>query len=166
MSRVTVLDSERVVSFAVTDDVLPRMVAACCSRPANLEDFLLAAEAFQHGITRQVVNALIDFDNAVSRGGLDEVYRRLDEDIDSTSDTTLAFEATEPRLEELSRRFTGPPLLFIDLAACRLEMSPGLDLQRRGQVQLHDGTDVRAQTVTYELPDSYHLSTAETPDSP
>ena len=154
MIHITVVDEERTISFPVEDETLDRVVAACCSGPAKFEDLLLAAEAFEPGITRRVIDALLDFDRAVARWGVDAMSRQLTE-IDAEQRQDATFEALDSKLIRLATDNTsGVPLVIIGLETKSMKASAGIQLRRAGEVRI-DGR--KRSSVTYDLPSEWTL---------
>lgn len=152
MIRITLIDSKRVISFLGQEDMVPRLLASCCSNPGSLEELLLATEAFQRGITRAVFDGLIDFDRAVARLGTASQYQHAG-DIENLKSVSNVFEAVEPALLDYARNGDGTiPILIIDLPSRKLSSSTALTVARADTVVVHDGEIATSRTVTYDLP--------------
>lgn len=154
MTRISIVEPTRTVSFLVADNEVPRLVAACCSNPSSFAEFLAAAEAFQRGFTQRVADSLMAFDLALGRLGPDTVRDRLQrgEPIERHG-APAAFEATDEAMAALA--ISGDDVLVVDLSKKLLTVSAGLAVATSGAVQVHDGRAETGQSVTYELPGAW-----------
>jgi hypothetical protein len=143
--RVNVIEPNRAVSFVIDDEALPRLLAACSAEPSSLNELLAAADAFQQGIARQVVDGLMAFDR----------LRANDEDIRGLLETEpgLTLETSAPDVIEMLRSGA----VTVDLRAKALDLPPGLEISESGQVRVHDGTEVTRRSITHQLPSSWTL---------
>lgn len=161
MVRLTLRDAQQAVSFLVEEEVLRRMVAACSTNPSTLEGFLLAAEAYQGGITQRVFDELMEFDRVCAREGLSAVQRQIQAARQRGEQYPFAFEVVDEVTEEESRAARGTGLVLIDLTQKTIRTSPGLEMPVYAEIQLHDGTELTGESVTYRLAAEWKVGSLE-----
>ena len=155
--RVTIIDAQQTISFLAGQDSLLRLVAGCSANPGDIGELLIATDLYQRGIASAVMADLIEFDKMLQRQGASpfqdalEEAKRQDEPLQMTFqviDQTSQEEALQPRAGELA---------VIDLTACEIHVSPGLQIPSSGEVRIHTGQRLTDKHVTYILPQQWKI---------
>ncbi len=156
--RLTIVDRTKVVSLAGDVLLARQMVAACAANPNNLEELLMATEPLRPGITRQVVNGLLEFDR---RRRQDWMVR-----LDPLKDI---FEAEDAHLEKLSRTELPGGMVRFKLAHrvikfCGSSFSaPNEVIRGEAELPVWENDQLSRKTVTYSLDDLWKIVNLDDP---
>lgn len=136
MTRVTVRDPEKTVSFHGDDTLVRALVAACAAEPELLEDLLVAAEPYRRGVASRIVRALIRHDLAVMR--------------QHTTPLFDVFEVHNESTHRLAHRPEADGLVVVDLneRTVRGLVPSGRQIAARGALKVDRiGSDLDRETV-------------------
>jgi hypothetical protein len=153
--RVTIVDGTKTITMPADTLLTRQIVAACASDPESLEDLLLAAEPLRPGLTQQVINALLRFDQ-VSQARPKTGMLMLDP-------ASAVFEAIDPGLEELSMQGLPGGLTIFDLeekmiyCAAPSLASAGQVLKREDVLPVVEKGQPTRKTITYSLDKSWKV---------
>lgn len=154
--RVTIHDHEQTISLLADRQTAMRLVAGCSSNPQTLDELLLATEVYQQGIAAWLMSELMEFDKAWRRGGAAYLRRAFDADADG-AEQPVAFEVVDAQTEKAAAARADGALLVIDLPARHIRLAGAVEIPAEGEVLVHDGRQVTDRTITYILPQTWHI---------
>lgn len=123
-----------------------QIVGACAPNPKTVEDLLLAAEPFRPGITKRIINALLDFER-----------RRFQNWLVKLDPATDIFEVEDDHLNKLARQALSAGLITIDLTggvigvAVPAFQKVGNELKREAELPVFENGEVSKKAITYSL---------------
>lgn len=103
MTRITIVDPEKTVSFRADAALAQAVVASCAAEPTLTEDLIIAAESFREGTVARVSHELLRSDELM-RGGM-------------SVSPLVAFEAVTEEAKRLAKTDDADGLVVVDLVS-------------------------------------------------
>lgn len=158
LMRITIVDAFKTVTLPGDELLARHLVAACAADPETVEDLLLATESLRPGVTRQIVNGLLSFDQKRHQNWMVK--------LDPFSDI---FEVVDNHLEQLSLEGLPAGLILIDLTekniwtAAPLLSGPTGELKREDSLPVYENEQLSKKNITYTLDKSWRIIDLGTP---
>lgn len=156
LMRSTVIDSKGSISFVIPCEALPALVAACCSSPRNIAEFLDVADSYYHNLKEPVLNGLALFDEFNTRGNYTAIHTALSQ---APLDQQPVFRVVDETTREASLQPVKAGVVLFNLRAKRIVqlMNSYREIQRSGYARVFSD-DGRTNTVySYRLPREWAL---------
>lgn len=144
--RITIVDHSKTVTLPGDELLARQLVAACAANPETLEDLLLATEPLRPGITRQVINGLLRFDQ--------KRHQEWMVNLDAFHDI---FEVMDAHLDQLSLQGLPGGLILFDLYEKNVWIAAphitgqGGEIKREDTLPVFENGQISKKTITYSL---------------
>ncbi len=157
MIRVTIKDTEQIISFLSDQDTLHCLVAGCSANPANLGELLIASEIYRKGIAAEVIADLIEFDKALRQKGPNFIHEAISAAKDQETPLEMTFQAIDDVTEQEATQPRAGELVIFDLPAGVIRASTDLEISASGEIQVKAVGGSAKPTVTYILPKNWGI---------
>lgn len=159
MIRVTLKDTEQIISFLTSKDIARRLVAGCASNPDSAGQLLRATEIFRRGIAVAVIDSLIAFDKALQQQGPAHAQQMLSAHYESDDIVQGAFQVIDAETESLASSPAPGGLLTLDLARRAISATGDFSVETEGEIRAHSGEKLTDRAITYILPKAWTVHT-------
>ena len=157
MVRVTIADQEQTISFLTREETVPRLVAGCSANPANLGELLIAADIYQRGIAAAVMADMIEFDKAILHHGPGWLHAAISQVEAKGEIFLMSFQVIDEITAREAYNPRGGRLVTIELTRQVIQSSPGMEIQRSGEIVVESGKQAPLPSVTYILPEKWTI---------
>lgn len=153
--RFTVLDPHGTVSFVTHTSALMAFVAACSNDPRTLDEFLDAAEQYDLSVRNYVLNGLAIFDEY----NLPEKHEAILNQISELSSEDIpVFRVFDDITQQASLDSAKAGVAIFNLNQRRIiHMQNSYDVERKGEVNFHNGKFLSIRMINYELPSTWSI---------
>jgi len=157
--RITIQDTQQTVSFPSDEDTLLCLVAGCSVNPASLGELLIASDVYQRRIATSLMADLMEFDKALRQDGPDFIHAAISQSRDQGQALRLTFQVFDEVTRQEARQPRACDLVVIDLTACSIRTSIGLNVHSTGEIRMRTGEIANGPSVTYILPQQWTIQT-------
>jgi hypothetical protein len=132
------------------------LVAACASNPTSLQEMLARVDQIDRRLRDRILIGLAVFDEHNVEGNYEAIHRVLTE---GTAEREPVFRVVDDLTRQRSLEPTRTGLLIFNLKDRRIVqvLNHFYEVEREGEVHLHNGEKYSRRTVTYSLPESWSI---------
>jgi hypothetical protein len=154
--RFTIVDPRGSISFVDDGFLMLPLVAACASNPTSLQEMLARVDQIDRRLRDRILIGLAVFDEHNVEGNYAAIHRVLTE---GTVEREPVFRVVDDLTRQRSLEPTRTGLLIFNLKDRRIVqvLNHFYEVEREGEVHLHNGEKYSRRTVTYSLPESWSI---------
>jgi hypothetical protein len=154
--RLTLIDASGGISFVMHGEALPALLKSCATGAQTVDDLLLRAEPYYHGLRERVDNGLVMFDERNVPGSYEAIHEALRL---ARPDETPLFRVVDEITREASLRPVKAGAIIINLVDRRIIQLQNAyqEIRRQGRSQVWDGERMTETPFTYRLPKEWAL---------
>jgi hypothetical protein len=154
--RFTIVDPAGTISFVGDGFLMLPLVAACALNPRSLSEMMARVDQIDRRLRDRILSGLRVFDEHNVEDDYSAIHRALQA---SSGEDEPVFRVVDDITRQRSLDPTRTGLLIFNLKDRRIVqvINQFYEVERSGEVHLHNGERYSRRTVTYSLPESWSI---------